>query len=169
MKKQSLIITALLLLTFSFISTSSLQAQGREYGTAVGLRLGSPLSASIKKFLNEDAAVEAYIGYRGFSSYNWVNIAAAYQIHNDIESVDGLQWYYGAGASVFFFSFDNIFVGDNSTTTSFGLQGYLGLDYTFADVPISITADWVPTFFINGFGNGFSGGYGALGVRYILD
>jgi hypothetical protein len=169
MKKQQFLLTGLLLLAFTFMGADHLQAQGREYGTAVGLRLGYPLSFTAKKFLNEDAAVEGYIGFRGFGTYSWVNISGAYQIHNPIDAVEGLQWYYGGGASVFFFNFDNNFIGDNSTNTSFGIQGYLGLDYTFADVPISVTADWIPTFFINGFGNGFSGGYGTLGVRYILN
>ena len=64
---------------------------------------------------------------------------------------------------------DNNFFGDTSTTTSFGIQGYLGLDYAFEDIPLNITADWIPTIFLNGFGSGFGAGYGTLGVRYILN
>lgn len=148
------------------LNTNSLQAQN--YDSAIGLRLGFPLSASYKKFLTESNAVEIYAGVRGYSTYNWVNISAAYQIHKPINGVDGLQWYFGGGASVFFWNFQDTFGPNNFSTTTFGLQGYLGLDYTFANAPISITADWVPTYFFNGFGSGFGGGYGSLGVRYTL-
>ena len=55
------------------------------------------------------------------------------------------------------------------SSTSFGIQGYLGLDYTFEDLPLNLTVDWIPTIFLNGFNNGFGGSYGSLGIRYVLD
>lgn len=168
MKLQKMLLGVLFFFVFS-LGAQTLSAQGATYNTAVGLRLGYPLSASVKKFVKDDIAVEAYVGFRGFSGYSWVNLAVALQKHNPIAEVDGLQWYYGAGASVFFFNFDNNFFNDNSSNTSFGVQGYLGLDYKFADVPLNVTLDWIPTLFINGFGSGFNGGYGSLGVRYILN
>jgi hypothetical protein len=168
MKLQKTLFGVLFLFLFS-LSAQTLSGQGATYNTAIGLRLGYPLSASVKKFVKDDIAVEGYVGFRGFGGYSWVNIAAALQKHNPIAEVDGLQWYYGGGASVFFFNYKNSFIGDNSSTTSFGVQGYLGLDYKFADAPLNITLDWIPTVFLNGFGSGFSGGYGSLGVRYVLD
>ena len=168
MKLQKMLLGVLFFFLFS-LSAQTLRAQGATYNTAVGLRLGYPLSASIKKFVKDDIAVEGYVGFRGFSGYSWVNIAAALQKHNAINEVYGLQWYYGAGASVFFFNFDNNFINDGAGNVSFGVQGYLGLDYKFADLPLNVTLDWIPTIFINGFGSGFNGGYGSLGVRYVLD
>jgi len=148
-----------------FAMTTSSSAQ--EYGSALGARLGYPLSASYKTFLGgSNNAFEAYAGFRSYGlGYNWFSISGAYQIHNAIEDVDGLQWYYGAGASVYFYSFD--FTTDASTT-SFGIQGYIGLDYKFADYPINLSLDWIPTLFINGYNSGFGGGFGSLGVRYVL-
>lgn len=166
MNIQKFLLAALLCLAFT-LSTEGLHAQGAEYNTAVGLRLGYPLSVSGKKFFKEDLAAEAYVGFRSFSGYSWVNIAAALQKHNPIEDIDGLQWYYGAGATVLFYSYDFGFDGGGST--GIGLQGYLGLDYTFEDVPLSVTLDWIPTIFLTGFTSGFGAGYGSLGVRYILD
>ena len=143
-------------------------ATAQDYSSAVGLRFGYPLSVSYKTFLNETNAVEAYVGFRGYGSFSWFSINGAYQIHNDIESVDGLQWYYGGGAGVQFWSYD--FLAESSTT--FSLAGYLGLQYTFVDAPVSLTLDWVPTVFLgDNFGVGFNtfgAGYGALGARYTL-
>jgi hypothetical protein len=42
------------------------------------------------------------------------------------------------------------------------------LDYAFEDTPINISIDWIPTLAFNGYLRGFGGGYGNIGVRYIL-
>lgn len=161
----------LLPLFFCFMLTSS-TASAQEYKTAVGARLGYPLSASLKYFLNDNGhALEGYVGTRGWGYGRFVNVSVAYQIHNrlDIEGLEGLYWYYGGGAAVFFWNYDNAFVFDDDySSTAFGIQGYLGLDYAFDDVPINLSVDWVPTFSLNGYSRGFGGGYGSLSVRYIL-
>ncbi len=92
-------------------------------------------------------------------------------MHNDLSSVtDGLYWYYGAGAAAYFWNFDNSFItGEDQSNLSIGLQGYLGLDYQFAGAPVNISVDWVPTFFLSGYANGFGAGYGAFSVRYVLN
>ncbi len=158
------------LLLGMMMAVSGLNAQDY-YKSAVGGRLGYPLSLSFKYFLNESHAVEAYVGTRGWSGYRWTNVSAAYLVHKPLEldGVEGLRWYFGGGASVYFWSFDDSFLlDDDYNTTTIGAQAYLGLDYTFEDIPLNLTIDWVPTFFFNGFGNGFGGGYGTVGVRYIL-
>ena len=155
------VLASIFLIAFCFTSNAQI------YKSAIGARLGYPLSASYKTFLSESNAVEVYLGTRGFSTYRWVNLSAAYLIHRPIPDLDGLQWYFGAGASVFFWNWDTGF-GEGQSTATIGLQGYLGLDYAFPSTPINLTVDWVPTIFLNGFGNGFNGGYGSVGVRYIL-
>ncbi len=159
----------MLAICVSFLAFSSLQAQS--YSSAIGARFGSPLSVSYKMFINDNGhAVEGIAGFRSYSDYSWVNVGAAYQLHNDISSVDGLYWYYGAGAAAFFWSFNNNFIGGaDQANLSVGIQGYLGLDYTFSGAPVNASIDWIPTFFISGFGSGFGAGYGALAVRYTLD
>lgn len=158
-----------LLFSFMLITDS---ATAQEYRTAVGARLGYPLSLSIKHFLNDNGhAVEAYVGTRGWGYGRWVNVSAGYQIHKplDIEGLEGLHWYYGGGATVFFWNYDNAFAFDDDySSTAIGIQGYLGLDYAFDDAPVNISVDWIPTFSFNGYLSGFGGGYGSVGVRYIL-
>lgn len=139
------------------------------YQSAIGARLGSPFSASYKTFINESAAIEAYAGIRTYGFGGWLSLSGAYQIHEPLEEViEGLQWYYGAGASIFFWNYRDSNLDDFSST-SLGIQGYLGLDYTFSDHPIQLTVDWVPTIFIGNINvSAFGAGYGSLGVRYIL-
>lgn len=143
-------------------------ASAQDFGSAVGLRFGYPLSVSYKNFLTETNAVEVYAGLRGYGSFRWISINGAYQIHKDITDVYGLQWYYGGGAGVQFWSYD--FVEESSTT--FSLSGYLGLQYTFQDAPVTLSLDWVPTVFLgNNLGLGFNtfgAGYGALAARYVI-
>ncbi|MEM6700773.1 MAG: hypothetical protein AAF599_20380, partial [Bacteroidota bacterium] len=144
---------------------SSLSAQN--YRSAVGARLGYPLSASFKTFISDENALELYVGYRGFSSYNWFSVNGAYQKHSPLDDVvEGLQWYYGFGAGVYFWTYD---FSQDFSSTSLSVQGYIGVDYKFENTPLSITVDWVPTFFIgNIFTSGFGARYGSLGVRYIF-
>ena len=157
--KKTLILFCLCLGLFAFDSAA------QNYQSAAGVRLGSPLSASYKTFINDSGAIEAFASFRNFSGYSWFAINGAYQIHKPISAVDGLNYYYGAGAGVYFWNFD--FDGDNATTT-LGIQGYLGLDYTFKDTPINLTVDWIPTIFVNGFTSGFGSGFGSLGIRYTF-
>lgn len=158
-RKHALIIIAYICFT------GSLQAQ--LYDSVAGLRLGAPLSISYKKIINEDKAIEGYFGTRGKNGYRFINISGAYQIIEPIDlwGIEELYYYYGGGASIYFWSFDED--GNNQAVTP-GLQGYLGLEYTFPDRPINITLDWVPTLFISGHLSGLRGGYLSLGVRYVL-
>lgn len=168
--KNLLRLTLILGLFFGGLATVNAQ----DYSSSVGLRLGAPASVTYKMFLGGGSnAIEAFASYRRrsyLSAYNWtqIGIGAGYQIHKDIPSVDGLMWYFGAGASVFFWNYSDAAYFGDASTTSFGILGFLGLDYAFADVPVNLSVDWVPTFFINGYTNGFGAGGGALSVRYIL-
>lgn len=166
--------TLFVVLAVAFCSTS-LTGQSL-YQSSVGLRLGYPVSVTYKTFLGGgNNAVEAFASYRSrnvLSNFGWtsIGVGAGYQIHSPIESVDGLQWYYGGGAALFFFSYDDGFEGfADQATLSAGILGFLGLDYAFADAPVNISLDWVPVFSFGGYGSGFGGGRGALAVRYILD
>ncbi|PPK85151.1 hypothetical protein CLV84_2043 [Neolewinella xylanilytica] len=158
-----------LTLLFVFLAVFSHTASAQDFKSAAGVRLGYPFSVSYKTFITETNALEAYVGFRSYSGVaNWISINGAYQVHNDIAELEGLQWYYGGGAGAQFWSYDF----DASGSTTFSVSGYLGLQYTFADTPVTASIDWVPTYFFGsssyGAFNSFGGGYGALAVRYVL-
>ncbi|MEN0050689.1 MAG: hypothetical protein AAF806_26725 [Bacteroidota bacterium] len=153
-------------LLFACLLTNSVSAQS--YKSAVGARLGYPLSASFKTFINDSDAIEVYAGFRGFSTSRWVSVSGAYQKHDELSDVlEGLSWYYGGGASVYFWTYD---FSNDFANTSIGIQGYIGLDYKFSETPLSLSIDWIPSLFLGrtGIANNFGGGYGSLGVRYVF-
>jgi hypothetical protein len=165
MKKTFLIVVTLVAL--AVLTTNTIQAQS--YSTAIGLRLGYPLSVSVKHFVSDKNAIEGFAGFRSYSGYSWTNVGGLYQMHSPISGLEGLKWYWGAGASVYFWSYKNGFAFGDSGKTSLALLGNLGLDYKFESTPLNVSLDWVPAYFVNGYSSGFGGGYGALSVRYVLN
>jgi hypothetical protein len=147
-----------LFLVFIIFLGCVITSQAQDYDSAIGLRLGYPNSVTYKKFVSESNAIELYGGIRSYFGSTLININGAYQIYTPIESVDNLQWYYGAGAGV---NLGNGF-------TSISLSGYIGLDYRFEDIPIALSIDYVPTYFLGSSALNFQSGYGNLAVRYIL-
>jgi len=155
----------LFIITILYLNISVLQAQ--LYDTAAGIRLGVPLSLSYKKIINENKALEGYLGTRGNGDFRFINLSGAYQIIQpiDIGGIEELYYYYGVGASIYFWNFKE--EGPNQSVTP-GIQGYLGVEYTFEDRPINLTLDWIPSLFLSGELSGLQGGYFAIGVRYVL-
>ena len=155
--------------TLALVVACLFTASAQEYKSAIGLRLGSPLSISFKQFISEPGAIEVFAGFRNYSGYGWFNIGGLYQHHFGLEDVTpGLKWYVGGGASAFFWNYDYDLPGEDDTNVSIGILGNLGLDYKFTTAPINLSVDWVPSIFINGYGSGFGAGYGALSVRYTF-
>ncbi len=163
MKIRNILILAILGITISI--------QAQDYKSAIGLRLGYPLSVTYKMFISEKAALEFVAGYRNTSYWNYLNVGAYYQHHMPISSVDGLNWYVGGGANVFFWSYDDVFYANNDYgSTNFGISGCIGLDYKFANSPINLSVDWIPTFFISSdIYTGFRGDNGAFAIRYTIN
>lgn len=157
-------IRLLTLMVALFCTVQSLSAQ--DYKSAIGLRLGYPISVSYKTFISEPGAIEAYAGYRGFLGYSYFLVGGMYQHHFPIGSVPGLKWYVGGGASALFYSFDTV-VGDGNF--GIGINGAIGLDYKFENIPLNLSVDWLPTVYISGYIGGFGASAGALCARYTLN
>jgi len=146
-----------------FVSTAAIQAQ--DYKSSIGGKVGYGLVASYKTFFNENNGIDIFGGIHWGGSLMG---GANYSIHADIKSVNNLRWYYGAGAN--FFSWTSI----GYDWAEIGISGNVGLEYTFDDIPLNISLDYVPTFVIydtDDFDNvrRFRSGYGALTTRYILN
>lgn len=147
-----------LFVTLACTSATAQKSSGQDYNTSVGVKF-YPGGITLKHFLNtENRAVEgiAYFWDRAF------RITGLYEIHGDINDVSGLKWYIGPGAHVGFYN------SKYGGGTSIGVDGVLGLDYKFDDVPINISLDWQPSFEFGKY-NGFTGNFGGLSIRYTLN
>jgi hypothetical protein len=160
-----------LIFSFSIILCCVFAAQSQtSYKTAIGLRLGYPTSVSFKHFINEKGAVELFAGIRRWSWVNAFNIGGMYEHHSVIADVEGLKWYFGGGASVWLWTYDNDYnFGATYGNTNIAIMGCLGLDYKFNDIPLNLSVDWVPGVIVgDAYYGGFRAGYGALSARYVL-
>ena len=146
-------------IAFSFMFMNNIHAQS--YNSAVGAKLGWGFAASYKKAIKESLYVDFYGGFYGVGGFF---AGAAAEFHKPLQNADEFYWYYGGGAFVSSYTYGYL----NETYTVFGINGVLGIDYAFSEIPLNISADWMPGF---GFGSGsglFAPRGGGLTVRYIL-
>ncbi len=141
----------------------------QNYKSAVGGKLGYGLVGTYKTFLSEKSAVDIF---GGITWGGGLAAGAYYEIHKDIESVENLQWYFGAGGSFTTYTYGAFLAGSYYNV---GVAGVIGLDYKFEDYPINASIDWAPTFVVadnynySGLGlTRFRTGFGALSIRYVL-
>ncbi len=81
-----------------------------------------------------------------------------------------MKWYFGFGAHVGFWNGDYTkhYWGEaGETYTVIGVDGILGLEYSFIEVPINLGLDWKPAFNFIGY-SGFRADGGALSICYIF-
>src|SRR5690606_916279 len=100
--------------------------------------------------------------------FNWGSIAVhgIYHWVNDLSSVlDGLNWYYGAGAGLGFYTTPGI-----SGITA-GIVGQIGIDYKLdlsEKLPLLVSLDYRPGIYYVPFGTNISPAFGGVyfGLRY---
>ncbi|MBP7184509.1 MAG: hypothetical protein KBA06_03295 [Saprospiraceae bacterium] len=101
------------------------------------------------------------------------SITGAYQMHNTIESINGLRWYYGFGGGFHTYKYKAAYtaLGDYIGKNSISIFGQLGLDYKFEDKPIDVSLDWSPTFYFGSttYLHGYSSSAGGLSLRYVIN
>ena len=132
---------------------------GRDYKTALGVKVWDGAGITFKTFVAPNKAVEV-IGY--FYKHG-TRITGLYEIHGDIDGAPGLKWYVGPGAHIGFYNTK----GSSGDGTIAGIDGVLGLDYKINKAPLNVSLDWQPSFeFADG--RGFVGSWGGLGIRYTF-
>lgn len=154
------------IITLSFFLSMLSFADAQYYNTGIGVRGGFSNGITLKHFVGNQTAVEGILStrWRGFI------VTGLVEFHRQFE-VDRLQWYYGFGAHVGFWDNDNNgknpFFDRDERGTVIGVDGILGLEYSFAEVPFNLSLDWKPAFNLVGY-SGFWGDGGALSLRYIF-
>ena len=135
------------LLIISLTGFSSL-LRAQQYNTALGIKSdittydAPSAEVSLKHFFNGSPnAMEVNLG--GSFQYIWVQ--ALYE-RNYILSKD-LDWYWGIGADAGHWNYGNGGRAENPMDTGYwtGINGTLGIEYTFNVVPINLALDTGPS------------------------
>jgi hypothetical protein len=139
-------------------------SNAQDYNTGVGFRGGFSNGLTVKHFVGSHSAFEGILSsrWRGFQ------VTGLYEIHNQFFDVERFHWYFGGGAHVGFWNGDYAKWGDPGIMyTVVGIDGILGLEYNFREIPINLSLDWKPAFNFIGY-SGFWADGGALSIRYIF-
>lgn len=129
------------------------------YDSAVGLRGGFPTGLTYKQKMSNDLAFEGIIGIR-----NGITATALVEKHIPIFN-DLLLFYFGAGAHGGTF-YNNLDL-NAKTVAEFGVDGIVGIDFTFPDFPLNFSVDIKPSLALRD-GRMRYLSYGALSLRYVL-
>jgi len=153
-------LTFVLLIALGF----GLQTNAQDYNTGIGLRGGWGTGLTVKHFLSGKSAVEGILD----SQWRGIRITGLYEIHNQAFNTNRLNWYYGVGGHIGFWNGRNYRQVDNHNNyTIIGIDGILGLEYNFEEIPFNIGIDWKPMIDLGG-SSGFWGDGGAISIRYIF-
>lgn len=146
----------------AFFTFNLTDANAQSYQNAIGGRFGNANGVSFKTALNKGAMLELIGNFRSNSGASWVNLTGLYEVYKPINGAEGLNWFYGAGATIGSYKVKG-FDGD----VYLAANGVLGLDYKFKDAPINLSLDWIPSLQLTP-DSGFWGGDIGLGVRFTF-
>ena len=155
---KKILITCLVVICLFTISNA------QDYRTGIGLRAGNFNGLTVKHFFGTKSAFEGIIDsrWRGFE------VTGLYEVHNRAFQTERMKWYIGFGGHVGSWNGDHTNWGTPGTDyTVIGIDGILGLEYNFREIPINIGIDWKPTINLSGY-TGFWSDDGALSIRYIF-
>jgi len=138
---------------------------GMDYSTGIGVRGGLSNGLTVKHFIGGTTAIEGILATR----WGGFNITGLYEIHKaSAFDVEHLNWYYGLGAHVGFWSGKDVgWADDEKDYTVIGIDGIIGIEYNFQELPFNIGLDWKPAFNLTE-NTEFWGDGGALSLRYVF-
>lgn len=155
---KKIIITCLV--AFCLVSISYSQ----DYKTGMGIRIGYFNGLTLKYFFGSQVAFEGLLDtrWRGFE------VTGLYEFHKQAFNTERLRWYIGGGGHIGVFNGNYItWEKPGSSYEIMGIDGILGLEYSFRVIPFNIGIDWKPAINIIGIKN-FWFDDGALSIRYIF-
>jgi len=141
-------------------------AMAQNYESAIGVRGGLFNGVTYKQ------AITPQNYFEGIASFRWEGfmVTGLYEIVKPLDAnAPGLDWYYGFGGHVGFFDADNDGPWDEGDFDGpiIGADGILGIEYTFAEVPINLSLDWKPSINLVGYDE-FWGDNAAFSIRYVF-
>ena len=144
MNKKSIL--AISIVALIFFITPDVNAQIGAYNTTVGIRGGTSVGGSVKRFVTDHDALELMVFTRW---KGWVG-NLLFEHHMDIREFEGLEWYLGAGGHYGVWK-----VGKSEPPwvykatedyAAFGVDLIVGLDYNIDHSNWFISLDWKPAY-----------------------
>ena len=134
--------------------------------SGIGVRLGGGqgFGAELSTMWNFGNRTEIDLGWSSGDHHTNISLTGIYQWQGDIAS--GFGWFAGVGARLAMWSWDNDH-NDGDTDFALGLAGQAGIEYQFSAVPIQVSLDIRPCFWLIP-ETDFHWGDIALGIRYMF-
>jgi hypothetical protein len=152
---KKILLSLFFVASLNFVMAQNRTANSTEYKTAIGVKVWNGAGISLKTFITDKNALE-FIGY--FDRYG-TRISGLYEFHGNLSSEGALKWYIGPG----------VHVGLYKGITAVGVDGIVGIDYKFTNMPLNLALDWQPTVELgSGSRNGFIGYWGGFAIRFTL-
>ena len=131
--------------------------------SGIGVRLGGGqgYGAELSTLWNFGNRVEIDLGWNSDEGYTGFSLTGIYQWQGEIGS--GFGWFAGVGARLAYWNWE---VTDDSDI-ALGLAGQAGLEYQFSAIPIQLSLDIRPCFWLIP-DTDFHWGDIALGIRYTF-
>ena len=131
--------------------------------SGIGVRLGGGqgYGAELSTLWNFGNRVEIDLGWNSDEGYTGFSLTGIYQWQGEIGS--GFGWFAGVGARLAYWNWE---VTDDSDI-ALGLAGQAGLEYQFSAIPIQLSLDIRPCFWLLP-DTEFHWGDIALGIRYTF-
>lgn len=165
------------------ITASSVENES-SYKTGLGIRLGYESGITLKHFFKSNHAFEGILS-RGWG-YGGLRITGLYEFQKGFPGVQGFNWFAGIGGHIGtyngnYYGYGHHYsygygyydkhgkwhsTGYRDNYTSIGIDFILGLEYQFADFPLTVGLDIKPYFDLYGPSPHYVDG--ALSIRYIL-
>lgn len=143
----------LLLVVLAFAVTTGFS---QDYNWAVGVRGGTISSGlTVKNKINASTAIEGILSIPYDDGFM---VTALYEKFVPVIA-DGFNLYYGGGAHIGSWGYDNKF--------RFGIDGIVGLEYKINNAPIAFSIDYKPSLDIISDTEFHLGGF-ALGVKFVF-
>ena len=151
MKKTLIILVALLM-----GGVANAQLSG------IGVRLGGGQGYGAELSTLWGNRIEADLGWSSGDHHSSFSLTGIYQWTGEIGS--GFGWFAGVGARVAFWSWESGY-GDSDSQIALALAGQAGIEYNFSAIPIQLSLDIRPAFYLVP-DTDFHWGDIALGIRY---
>ncbi|WP_298708847.1 hypothetical protein [Chitinophaga sp.] len=179
MKRILLLFGVLSLMMTTFQANAQRRSSGgggnpADYNTALGVRLNPWLVGfTVKHFLKGPHAIEGIVShyFNGNDEPTNVTFTGLYEYHWNVFGKSEWNMYAGGGAHLGLwraYEWDNGRRRDRTTKAVAGLDGIFGVEYTFKNIPLNLSADLKPYVNFNGYNDFIGEQIGGVSARYTF-